>query len=652
MVQPDLFSDFFDRYPKYQKEIEKNPQRDYVIIDFDDLQSWDKDIATKILEEPDEYIENLSKATIPFTNLNRKIVKIINNPNVAKIRKINVTQNAKLIQVRGIVVQVNPTLFTAKDVAWRCEKTACGQITHTEQKEPLEKLIAPKKCTACKKRSTFIQDKNLTIYTEYKLLIIQERYEDMPAGDIPEMREVILLGNYVDDCPRVGDYVIISGIVRIKPPQKAIFDYYLEANYIGIENKESGAMEILLEEEIEIRKYAEDPNIYNILINSIAPELTQIDHIKEAVAYLLFGGVRKIKEQTETRGDIHVLLVGDPSTAKSQLMLALTKIAPRCEYIVGTGASGVGLTASAIKTEGGWILKAGALVLADKGIACIDELEKISNDEVQNIHSALEQGIVTLHKAGKNVRLSAQCAVLAAANPASGRYQKNSPLSENINLSPSLLSRFDLIFILKDEPERKKDIEIARHILEHENHKTISLIPTNLLKKYIAYARTFKPKLTKEAIDFLIDFYVKTRSKFEEKENSPIQLTTRQLEALNRIAEASARIKLKDKADIEDAYRAVNIMTKFLSDVGINPETGEIDIDLIMTGKPKTLRERMGAIIKLLDDNEIHEANEIINELKKMDIEIDEARKLLIRLSNEGTIFQPEEGKYKKAMRG
>ena len=370
--------------------------------------------------------------------------------------------------------------------------------------------------------------------------------------------------------------------------------------------------------------------------------------------YLLFGGVTKELPDVRKRGDIHVLLIGDPGTGKSALLQYVARIAPRGLYTSGRGTTAAGLTAAVIReAQGGMSLEAGALVLADKGVACIDEIEKMRPEDRVAMHEAMEQQSISIAKGGIVATLNARTAILAAANPALGRYDPYRSVVENISLPITILSRFDLIFVIRDVPDKEHDARMAEHILETHKLKEHSVeppIPPDLLRKYISYAKTIEPKLTDEAIKVIRDFYLEMRSK-SEGEGAPIAITARQLESLIRIAEARARAALRDYVTVEDALAAINIMKRSLQEVGIDLETRRIDIDVIMTGKPKSLRDKLQLVldaIKRLDEGDGVSEEDLIHELAQEGLTEVDVRRLLGVLLRDGMIFEVRPGRFRK----
>ncbi|RJS69299.1 hypothetical protein CW693_02715 [Candidatus Bathyarchaeota archaeon] len=322
----------------------------------------------------------------------------------------------------------------------------------------------------------------------------------------------------------------------------------------------------------------------------------------------------------------------------------------------GRGTTAAGLTAAVIREKGGGMtLEAGALVLADKGIACIDEMDKMRPEDRVAIHEAMEQHTVSVAKGGIVATLNARTAILAAANPALGRYEPHRTVAENISLPVTILSRFDLIFVLRDVPNKESDSKMSEHILEIHRKgvsPTEPPIPLDLLRKYISYAKGIKPVLTKEALQRLKDFYLSMRSA-SETEGSPVAITARQLESLVRIAEARARAALRKEVSAEDAEAAIAIMKRSLEEVGIDLSSYKIDIDIIMTGKPKSLRDKLQTVLSTIMEMEketgMVEKTALLNELEAAyGISGQEAERLIGQLLREGTIYSPREGYLKK----
>jgi len=415
------------------------------------------------------------------------------------------------------------------------------------------------------------------------------------------------------------------------------------------------------------------------MIKSIAPTIYGMDIEKEAILLQLFGGLAKeLPDGTRIRGDIHTLFVGDPGTAKSQMLNYMSKLAPRSVYASGKASSAAGLTAAAVRDEfgeGQWTLEAGALVLADMGVACIDEIDKMEETDRSSMHQAMEQQEISVAKAGINATLKSRCAILAAANPKLGRFDEFLPMHEQINMPPALISRFDLIFSILDKPNRTKDSDLADHILnthragqmnENINHfkksklskkerdsmmkKIVPELEPEFLRKYVAYSkRNIYPVMKPEALDLIKNYYVDFRNSSEES----VTFTPRQLEAFVRLAEASARLRLSQEVLVDDAKRAIYIIDQYLRRVGMDRETGRFDIDIIATGISHSQHDRMRTIIDIVSrlSSESKEGNaargDIVREGEIEGLESSKVEDALDRLKRNGQIYEPVHGKYR-----
>ncbi len=443
------------------------------------------------------------------------------------------------------------------------------------------------------------------------------------------------------------------------PGKSTQFDIFIEANHV--ETKDEIFEEIILteEEEKEIKELAGKKETYADIIASIAPSIYGYADIKEAIMLQLFAGRVKIqKDGTRIRGDIHIFLVGDPGTGKSQILRYVSELAPKGRYVSGKGASAAGLTAAAIKDEmtGGWALEAGALVLASGGIAAVDEFDKMTKEDVSAMHEALEQQTVSIAKAGMITRLNTRTAVLAAANPKFGRFDKYRNLYEQIEIGPAIMSRFDLKFAVQDDPSPEKDAKLAKHILKSYQDPDVIEPPMEkeFLKKYVAYARrTCKPILTDEAAEKIIDFYVGWRAKYSNPESGAVPLTARQLEALVRLAEASAKVRLDDKVGVPDAERAVKIVESSLKQLGTD-ESGNFDIDRLETGISSTQRSKIHNLLDIIgelgkDKGERILIEDIISKGSEKGIDEVTVKELIEKLKQKGDIYEPTPGYIKKA---
>jgi len=670
---PDWWTEFFEFYCK--NEITKMIKDSTPILSVDVLNKLSKfremNLMYALFNKPDTVLqhakEGLLKAHIIFDKegdvdvsrtLNQAKIRFYNLPSVRRymVKSISHELLGKFFAVEGIVRKISDVRPAVVKAVYEC--TYCGEEITVEANQRYIKR--PNKCPLCGKR-TFRPLPERSKTTNFQRVVIQDLPENLDAGEQPRLLEVYLFDDLAGQL-RAGDKVIINGILR--PNLKTIksrgeymnadFDVYLEANSIEFLQEDIRNINITSEDEKKIRELAKRPDIYDLLVKSLAPSIYGYEEIKLAIILSLFGGAPRVrKDGTRVRGDIHILLIGDPSLGKSQLLRATYEIAPRAIITTGYTSSGAGLTVTVTKDEDNrWTIEAGALVLADRGICIVDELEKMSKDDRKFVLEALEQQTVTVSKAGIHAILNSRCTLIAGANPKRGRFNRYESLIDQIDLESPLLSRFDLIFIMLDEPNEDVDSLIATHILEGADECEPAIDPI-LLKKYIVYARQNiqTVKLTKEAIERIKEFYLKLRRM--SKDEGSIAITARQLEALVRLTQASAKVRLSDVATVEDAERAIKLFRKCLENIAVDPETGKIDIDYAITGVSASMRDKIAIvknIIKELEDmtpkgapeEEIYRVAEEEYRIPRTKVE-----EIIAKLRQVGEIYMPKLGYFR-----
>jgi len=666
----ERFLEFFKK-EKYRQRIAQMAitGRESITIDFEELFGFDQRLSEILLDKPDDYLQHASNAAYgqlgiedsEYAQKMEKIaVRVVQLLGKEQLRKLGSKQMGKLVMIEGIVVRATPVRPMVMIASFKCKR--CGTISKIEQTGQFMK--APTVCTSpdCGQNGPFEFIQEESTFIDSQDLRLQEKPEDLPPGQLPRTLSVKLVGGEIVDLARPGDHVSIVGIVRAFAPSRPgigklrTFILQLDANSLEVLGKEPETSPPTIEEEEKMLELSKDPWVHRKIMSSIAPSIYGYEHIKEAIMYLLFGGVSKTLPDITVRGEMNALLIGDPGTAKSQLLQYVARIAPRGLYTSGRGTTAAGLTAAVIREKGGSMsLEAGALVLADKGIACIDEMDKMRPEDRVAIHEAMEQHTVSVAKGGIVATLNARTAILAAANPSLGRYEPHRTVAENISLAVMLLSRFDLIFVLRDVPDKEADGRMTEHILEIHRRGSSPVevqVDIELMRKYVSYAKGIKPVLGTEALKRLSDFYLAMRGA-SETEGSPVAITARQLESLVRIAEAIARVALRKEVTAEDAEAAIAIMKRSLGEVGIDVSSYKMDIDLIMTGKPKSVRDRLHIVLSMLVEMEketsIVEKTKLMNELElKHKIPRSDTERMLGQLLREGTIYEPKEGFLKK----
>ncbi len=661
------FEGFF-RTPIYKNKILKvalgYPETKSLLVDFDDLDKFDITLTDELIKNPDATIiaaeSALRNIQLPLDKPEAKInVRFTNPPPTHKIliRDLRSEDVGKFIAMEGIVrktTDVRPKLVMG---AFECPY--CGHVTYKEQDG--EKLKEPFVCDSCEKKALFNLVVSNSTFVDSQKILIQESLEDLRGGEHPKQMAIYLEDDLTGQITP-GNRIEIAGILRATrkttgTPRSRVFEIFIEGNSYKPVELDFEEVEISKEDEEEIKKLAKDPMIYEKIRDSIAPHIYGYGDIKEALMYQLFSS-QPIQQAdgSRARGDSHIILIGEPATGKSALLQYIARnLAPRGIYASGKGTSTAGLTASAVKDEfgeGSWTLEAGALVLADLGIAAVDEFEKMEETDRAAMHEAMELQQVSIAKAGMLATFRARCSILAAANPKYGRFDKYKAISEQVNLSPTILSRFDLIFFVEDVLDDTK--EMAKHILDtvvSPEIATPKILP-GLLKKYIAYARqNIAPALSEESRKRIEQFYVDMREAAKSAEDMPIPLTARQLWAIIRLARASARVRLSEETTLEDAERAIRLVKVSLEQAGFDMEACRVDIDKIMVGVTKSQRDRINEIIHIIRELEAEFGHakkyEIIQRCEAKGISERNAEELLDKLRRDGSIYEPKQGSYK-----
>jgi replicative DNA helicase Mcm len=673
------FEQFFTSF--YQKEVERvlkdYPKNRSIEVDFKDLLGFDVDLANSLNDSPDDIIkaaetavERLKIAT-PSGDAFRPHVRFFGIPdrNIL-VEQIGSRHLNKFFSFKGLIGRRGDVLNKAHKLVYKC-----GSCSERFELVVTKDFTPPSKCPICKKG--FLKESlDESKFLDLQRIEVQDMLERVRSGS-PTSKVICNLEDDLVNKIIPGDNVEVSGILRISPNQgknksHTVFSKNVDIVHIRKLKMDFEDIPLTKEDEAEILKLAAREDLEDMMTNSIAPDIWGYREIKKALALQLFGGTKdKITSGgARIRDDIHVLLVGDPGIAKTRFLQQTVAIALKSIYVSGKSVSGVGLTASAEKDElsgEGWTLKAGALVLASGGIAAIDEFDKINDEDRGSLHEVMESGSVSLAKAGIVATLRAKTAIVAAANPKFGRFQQNKHISEQFNIPPSLLSRFDLIFPILDILDVQKDERLADHILgthlnamdsreerEGKTEKREDIISTDVLRKYIAYAKKhINPRLTKEATNVIKEFYMSLRGLGARTGSVPI--TPRYLEGLVRLAEANAKLRLSDTVQERDAKVAVDIMNYVMKAIMTDQETGRIDVDIISTGRSQSEREKiiqvMDIIKELSSQYDAVEVEMIVQEAKGQNIEEGKTRRVIDELMRNGEIYFPKHGFVKVVTR-
>ncbi|KXS17754.1 MCM-domain-containing protein [Gonapodya prolifera JEL478] len=502
-------------------------------------------------------------------------IKPLSKDKALAVRDVHASRIGHLVTVRGIVTRVSNVKPLLKVAAYSCDK--CGSEIFeevTKQQYTPRSECPSQQCKQQGTRGVLYPQTRASKFETYQEVKLQEMTDQVPIGHIPRTMTVHLYGSLVRQV-KPGDSVHIGGIWVPTPHvgyaarfAGLITDTFLEAMHVTQLKQQYSQMTISHDAQARIEQLADDPDTYELLSKSIAPEIYGHEDVKKALLLLLVGGVPKeTGDSMKIRGELNVCLMGDPGMAKSQLLKYISKIAPRGVYTTGRGSSGVGLTAAVTKdpVTNEMVLEGGALVLADNGIACIDEFDKMDESDRTAIHEVMEQQTISIAKAGITTTLNARASILAAANPAFGRYNTKMRPTQNINLPAALLSRFDLLFLILDKADDDDDTRLAKHVTYVHQHlkqpptpDSNRLVSIDLMKQYISRARQFRPRLSKQVADYVVNQYVKMRGDQTTRE---LQYTSaRTLLSIIRMATAKARLRFSDEATEEDVREAVRLL--------------------------------------------------------------------------------------------
>lgn len=601
------------------------------------------------------------------------------------MRELNPNDIDKLVSVKGLVLRATAIIPDMKVAFFKCN--ACDHTIAVEIDRGV--ISEPSKCPrqVCGQSNSMSIVHNRSSFADKQVIKLQETPDLVPDGQTPHSINLCVYDDLVDSC-RAGDRIEVCGIFRSLPVRtnsrqravKSLYKTYLDVVHVKkIDKKRLNAdvstleqeatekeQEVeqtrkLTEEDIEkIKEISQRDDLYEVLARSLAPSIYEMDDVKKGVLLQLFGGTNKtFHKGGRYRGDINILLCGDPSTSKSQLLQYVHRISPRGVYTSGKGSSAVGLTAYITRDVDTkqLVLESGALVLSDGGICCIDEFDKMTDATRSVLHEVMEQQTISVAKAGIITTLNARTSILASANPINSRYDPNLPVTSNIDLPPPLLSRFDLVYLMLDKVDENIDRHLARHLtdmyLEDVPDKVTNnfVLPVEFLTSYIQYAKeNVHPIITPDGKNELVRAYVEMRKMGDDSRASEkrVTATTRQLESMVRLAEAHAKMRLSPTVELIDVKEAVRLIKSAIKDYATDPITGRIDMDMVQTGTTSAQRRMQEdlnkEILALIDDNNnLIRFNELaikINEKSSLRVENHDLADAVKRLVQEGKVIE------------
>ncbi len=662
----DFYNDYYldkinDMYVSY-------PGKRSILINLSDLEKFDIELAEELVKKPDEILK-IANETLASMNPNPSAKEPVYSRFMGNVDKELLIQDVgsefigKLLTLDALVVKRSEIIPMVRIGTFKC--SFCDTII----KISIDSDITPEVCPQCRRRS-MKQVSEQSEFINLQKIAVQDPLERL-RGNTPTWQLEVWIEDDLVNTIIPGDRIDVTGILRIRSrrnargrEEKFLYTMFFDAIAIKPKQKEYAEININETEEREIRELAKDPKIFDKIAKSIAPSIFGYTEIKKALALQLFGGApdKKLVDDAPIRSDIHILLIGDPGSAKTRLLQAVTMLVPKGIYVSGKSTTSAGLTAAAERdefSEGGWTLKAGALVLGSGGEVSIDEFDKLSDEDKSSLHEAMESQTISVAKAGIVASFNAKTSILAAANPKHGRFDPNIFPAEQFNIPPALLSRFDLIFPIRDIMDEKQDRDIAKHILTQHQAATSGANPENqieqvelppidseVLMKYIAYAkRNVRPRLSTEAANKIMEYYVDLRKVGLQR--GAVPLTPRQIEGFIRLAESSAKTRLSETVELHDAELAISLFEHMMTNLAVD-RSRRMDIDSIITGMPREKVDKMNLIFSLIKDLDKKEKEitytRVLEEAEKAGLSREQAGKYIDELDRSGDIFKPRPG--------
>ena len=575
----------------------------------------------------------------------------------------------QLVAFEGICKQVSDNKPRVVETVFRCERCGTkGDPVDISDTFELQNAL-PHECSGCERQGPFERVPDQERREEYQQLRVQE-----PPGEAineASPREIVcdVMGEHLIDMAEPGNRATVVGVLREHGDNDStLLDTRLEVLSVIPEEVQFEEVEFEEDDIEDIEEIAASPDTFQYIRDSVAPSIYGNEDAKLAVALQMFGGVSRHTHGNRKRGEIHIMFIGDPGVGKSQILESARSLAPRAVSSSGTGSSAVGLTASAQKEKIGgqeeWTLQAGSLVLADGGMITLDELDNMDYTEQQALDEALSEGQLSVDKANVHATLNARCSALMAANPEKGRFDPYEPLSEQFDMPKELLDRCDLVFPFQDVPDEETDAAIVDTILDTHTPteatadggvariEEAGFIDPDLFRKYVAYARrNYDPTLSDASMGELKSWYMSIR---EMSDDDQISINTRMFEGAIRLSQASARARLSDTVEGPDVERAIDLIMSMLNELGMDPEAGGYDVDVINQGaaskSQQRRRDRIKQVIDELCDEYADGApyDEVVDRsAEQLDIEPSKIGEEVEKLREKGEIYEPNADHYR-----
>lgn len=637
------------------------PEKQSLCIDSNTLSRCDFEKWEGLFEYPDQIISELEVGLrdidIPMdVDLDNPTIRICGNEQSVRVRDIRTEKINKLVTVSGIVQKISEVWPRITEAHFECAR--CGHVTKIPQNG--HRFLEPLECEneMCGRKGPFKLMVGPSKMIDTQKLRLQESPEDLNGGEQPQTIDVQIDGDITGDI-LPGNRVTVTGILRayqktIGNNQKTTqFDLVLDGGYVDI-NETEVDLHITDEDLEDIKELSKKNNVVDLLIDNFASSIYGYQIVKESLLAAAVSGDNEIKQDgTIQRGYAHVLICGDPSTAKSTLLSNMKQLIPRGQFATGDGSTRAGLTAAVVRDDfygSKWSLEAGSLVLSDRSVAIIDELDKMRDEDVPKLNTVLSSSNIHINKAGINCTLWARCPVLCAMNPKAGRFDKFEPITPQVSIRPDTLSRFDLIFLMFDVPKKDIDVKITDMLVDSWNGiRCIDINQIELLKKYISMARQIKDvEIQPDALDKIKSYYLNLRDTYNPTDDV-VSITTRNLEALIRLTRSEAKLRLSHTATVVDVDRAIRLINASMKETSLD-EMGRLDSSIIETGISISQRDSakfIRDVIRDLQKDGPAKLGDIALRAIDQGISSEQLERTMKQMKREGAIFEPKNGFYR-----